>query len=76
MAQPLSGSVEHDRIERVIAREGMSGAKQWARRTAALYRAAVLNPNHFAHSGARRRQFIQSYLELKRFAQAPRRPDN
>jgi plasmid stabilization system protein ParE len=60
---------ERARIEVVLAREGPEQARQWARRTAAQYRAAVLNPQHFAHSGERRRQFIEAYLELKRFAE-------
>jgi hypothetical protein len=62
-------SDETARIERVIARLGPEEAKAWARRTAAVYRAAVLDPEHFAHHGARRRQFIESYVELKRFAE-------
>jgi hypothetical protein len=60
---------ERARIEMVIAREGRERARQWARRTAAQYRAAVLNPEHFAHETERRRQFIEAYLELKRFAE-------
>jgi hypothetical protein len=62
---------EQARIERVIARMGKQCAQEWARTTAAIYRAAVLDPQHFAHTGERRRQFIQSYLELRRFARAP-----
>lgn len=53
----------------VIARDGREQARQWARRTAAQYRTAVLDAEHFAHTGARRRQFIEAYLELKRFAE-------
>lgn len=59
---------ERARIERVIAKEGVDGAILWARRTAGIYRAAVLDRGHFAHAGACRRQFIKAYLELKRFA--------
>jgi len=66
---PALQSDERPRIAGVVAREGHESAKQWARRTAALYRAAVLDPEHFAHTGARRRQFIEAYLELKRFAE-------
>lgn len=66
---------EGPRIERVIAREGREGAKQWARRIAETYRAAVLDPEHFAHTGGRRRQFIEAYLELKRFASSDESDD-
>lgn len=58
---------EAQRIARLIDRDGLDAARQWARRTAGIYRSAVLNPLHFAHSGERRRQFIEAYLELKRF---------
>ncbi|PZN31370.1 MAG: hypothetical protein DIU71_10075 [Proteobacteria bacterium] len=59
---------ERRRIEFVTQRDGLQEARRWARRTAAIYRSAVLNPHHYAHEGARRRQFIEAYLELKRFA--------
>lgn len=59
---------ERARIESVIAKEGLEGAVRWARRTAGIYRSAVLDRSHFAHAGACRRQFIKAYLELKRFA--------
>jgi hypothetical protein len=57
-----------ERIARVIAKDGLPAARDWARRTAGIYRAAVLEREPFAHAGACRRQFIESYLELKRFA--------
>ncbi|HEY8538831.1 MAG TPA: hypothetical protein VIL28_08180 [Steroidobacteraceae bacterium] len=60
---------ERSRIERIIARDGREEAREWARRTAAQYRAAVLNPEHFAHQPDRKRLFIEAYLELKRFAE-------
>jgi hypothetical protein len=61
-------SRQGERIARVIAKEGIPAARDWARRTAGVYRAAVLEREPFAHAGACRRQFIESYLELKRFA--------
>lgn len=64
------GQSERSRIERVIARDGLPAARQWATRIAHVYRRAVLDPHHFAHSGEQRRNFIQSYLELKRFARS------
>ncbi len=58
---------ERERIERVSARDGVEQARAWARRTLALYRTAVLDHEHYAHTAAYRRRFIESYLELKRF---------
>jgi hypothetical protein len=52
-----------------VRRDGEEEARRWARRIAAVYRSSVLNPHHFAHSGEQRRQFIEAYVELKRFAE-------
>jgi hypothetical protein len=60
-------SRQGERIARVIAKDGILAARDWARRTAGVYRAALLERGLFA-AGACRRQFIESYLELKRFA--------
>jgi hypothetical protein len=62
---------EGDRIARLVRRLGEDGARQWARRTAAIYRSSVLNPAHFAHEGERRRRFVRAYLELKDFGRRP-----
>jgi hypothetical protein len=59
---------ERARIERLVERDGAQQARAWARRTEALYRTAVLDHSHFAHSGEYRRRFIESYLELKCYA--------
>lgn len=59
---------ERARLERLIARDGPEQARAWAQRTEAIYRSAVLDPTHFAHSGEYRRRYILAYLELKRFA--------
>ncbi len=59
---------ERSRIERIIERDGREQARVWARRTEALYRSAVLDREHFAHTPEYRRRFIESYLELKRYA--------
>ena len=61
-------SRQGERIARVIAKDGIPAARDWARRIAGVYRAALLQRGAFAHAGACRRQFIESYLELKRFA--------
>ena len=60
---------EQARIEFLIARDGLDGAIKWARRTAGLYRKALLHEGHYAGNREFRKLFIQSYLELKRFAQ-------
>ena len=65
MAQPGD---EHARIEHIIQRDGEARAREWARRTEAIYRRAVLDRSHFAHTPGYRRRFIQAYLQLKRFA--------
>jgi hypothetical protein len=59
---------EGERIARIVRRCGKAEAQAWARRTAAIYRSSVLNPQHFAHAGEHRRQFVRAYLELKHFA--------
>lgn len=59
---------ERARIAWLVERDGVEQARAWARRTEALYRTAVLDRSHFAHSGNYRRRFIESYLELKGFA--------
>ena len=65
----MSGSAnERVRIAWLIERDGVEQARAWARRTEALYRAAVLDRSHFAHTGDYRRRFIESYRELKFFA--------
>lgn len=60
---------ERARIARVLSRVGPEQARAWAQRTAALYRTAVLDHEHYAHTAPYRRRFIESYFELKRFAQ-------
>jgi hypothetical protein len=61
-------NAERSRIERIIERDGPEQARAWARRTEALYRSAVLDRNHFAHTHEYRRRFIEAYLQLKRYA--------
>lgn len=69
---PVHEGQEAQRIAWLIERDGLAAARRWARRTAGIYRSAVLDPEHFAHTGTRRRQFIEAYLELKRFAEKGR----
>ncbi len=61
-------TAERARIAWLVERDGVEQTRAWARRTEALYRAAVLDPSHFAHAGEYRRRFIESYLELKCYA--------
>lgn len=60
-------SGEQQRLAFLTARDGLPAAKQWARRTAAIYRTAVLDKQHYASSRVYRRTFIESYLQLKKF---------
>lgn len=65
----MNGSVsERSRIAWLIERDGAEQTRAWARRTEGLYRTAVLDRSHFAHTGEYRRRFIESYLELKCYA--------
>lgn len=64
----MNRDAEQDRLSRLIRRDGEEEARQWAQRTAAIYRGSVLNRDHFAHAGEYRRKFIESYLAFKRFA--------
>lgn len=59
---------ERARIAWLIERDGAEQTRAWARRTAGLYRTAVLDHSHFAHSGEYRRRFIEAYLQLKCYA--------
>lgn len=61
---------EGDRIARLVKRDGDDAARQWARRTAAIYRQSVLNRQHFAHLADHRRRFVRAYLEFKDFARS------
>ncbi len=58
---------EAPRIAFLVGRDGAAAAAEWVRRTLRIYRASVLNRNHFASSPAYRRGFIESYLGFKRW---------
>lgn len=65
---------EFGRISLVIARDGMTAAVDFCRRTGHIYRAAVLASGrrghhhpHFASLPEYRARFIGSYLDFKRF---------
>lgn len=70
--------MEEERIRFLEQRDGVSGAKDFCRRTMKIYRAAVLTSAkrgfgkpHHASFREYRRGFIQSYLEFKRYAHSP-----
>lgn len=58
---------ELNRINFLIARDGLSSTIEWIKRTIKIYRQAVLNKNHFASTREYRPKFIQSYVEFKLF---------
>jgi len=65
---------ENGRLLFLLMRDGLQATRDWALRTARIYRKAVLNngkynrPFHFASAPYYRRKFIEAYLHLKRFA--------
>jgi hypothetical protein len=56
---------ETSRIEFLLQRDGAAATVIWVRRTLAIYRRALLDRRHFAHTAAYRRKFVASYLELR-----------
>jgi hypothetical protein len=67
---------EQDRIDFIIARDGLDGAIDFASRTIKSYRTAVLTSRkrghkkpHHASLEMYRRSFIESYVVLKKFLQ-------
>jgi hypothetical protein len=58
---------ESARIAFLIERDGLSKAREWALRTAGLYRKALLSESHYAKTREFRRKFIESYQQLKQF---------
>jgi hypothetical protein len=60
---------ERLRLETLCTREGVEGAKQWARDTAELYRRSINDPSHYASQADTKPRFQESLAELKRFAE-------
>lgn len=58
---------EGGRIQFLLDRDGLEATIAWVRRALRIYRAAVRDKNHFAHSDAFRRRFIHSYRDFKRW---------
>ena len=78
-SQGIASSIRYPREWRCIAflheRDGMAGTCDYCRRTAGIYRSAVLDSQkrghlrpHFASLPEYRQKFIESYLDFKRFA--------
>ncbi len=65
-----SPASECGRIELMLRRDGLRTCAAWVTRTMRIYRRAVLDPEHFAHSEPYRRRFIASYCEFKRWLAA------
>lgn len=63
--RPDRAAVERERCEFLVGRDGATAAVEWVRRTAGIYRQAVLNPHHHASHTEYRRLFIASYCAFK-----------
>lgn len=64
---PALPDVEAGRMAFLMMRDGELAARQWAERTLAVYRRAVLHRDHFASTPEYRRKFILSYLSFRRW---------
>lgn len=60
-------ALERQRIAFVVSRDGVDGARQFARQTLRIYRAGVLNKRSFMSKSDWNSMFIASYLEFKAF---------
>ena len=60
---------ERERLQTLVARDGLNAAKEWARRTAVIYGQSISNPDHFASQPDWKPRFEQSIRELKMFAE-------
>jgi hypothetical protein len=60
---------ERERLQALVARDGMEAAKEWAKRTAVIYGQSISNPDHYASQPAWKPRFEQSIHELRMFAE-------
>jgi len=60
---------ERERLNALVARDGMDAAKEWARKTAAIYSLSISNPDHYASQPDWKPRFEQSIRELTMFAE-------
>ncbi len=65
-----AGDCEASRIAFLLQRDGPAATRIWVRRTLVVYRQAVLNPRHFAHSPDYRAKFVTSYVGFRRWLTA------
>ena len=59
---------ERERLQALVARDGMEAAKEWAKRTGVIYCRSISNPDHYASQPDWKPLFEQSIRELKMFA--------
>jgi len=60
---------ERTRLELLCVRDGVEAARQWARRTAQLYRQSIDDAAHFASQPDWKPRFERSICELMAFAE-------
>lgn len=60
--------MERARLEALIARVGVQGAKEWAQKTAVIYRLSICDSSHYASQPDWKQHFEQSIRELALFA--------
>ena len=58
---------ERLRLETLVARDGVEQAKQWALKTAVIYRLSMSDSNHYASLPDWEPRFEESIRELNRF---------
>jgi len=64
-ARSEASSVEQERIDFLVRRDGTASAIVWVRRTMRIYRRAVLDKRHHASVPGFRHRFIVSYRTFK-----------
>ena len=67
MAECSSRGIEAARIGLLLARDGEAATRDWVRRTLGIYRRAVLDSRHFAHTPGYRRKFLASCADFRRW---------
>lgn len=61
---------EENRIRFLLQRDGLAATMVWVGRTLRIYRAAVLDKDHYAAGNGFRRSFIEAYCDFKRWLTA------
>ena len=60
---------ERVRLETLRSRDGIKAAREWAKKTAVIYRHSISDPNHYASQPDWKPLFDKSIRELKMFAE-------